>query len=270
MHLPFPFFNYSPYTRTFLGFLIYTDNQKDTSEINIRARNSDETKLSGNKNLEVTLARQEDEFLLFNYIDDVDLYRQPVLPPMLSLVVVPIIQLIFVSSAIFIQYRTLQMLKRETSVNNLMMVTQAKIHVIFWPNWALAVTFTESFYPLDNLITPVACHMLKFYIYFCLFSFILYSFYASLSRYLFCIHTTRVTKFGREKLMKILYWIFYIHTFVWTVYTHTTSFNMDHLPVINSCFGVQHNIFLMESSTLNMLKRHFCFLRTGGGNMSIP
>ena len=263
MHLPFPFFNYSPYTRTFLGFSIYTDNEKSTSEIKLPATDGDETNLSDYKSLEANLSRQEDEFLLFT---NIDLYRQPVLPPILSLIVIPIIQIIFVASAIFIQYRTWQMLKRETSVNNLMMVTQAKIHIIFWPNWALAVTFTESFYPLDNLITPYACHMLKFYIYFCLFSFILYSFYASLSRYLFCIHTTRVTKFGREKLIKILYWIFYIHTFVWTVYTHATSFNMDHLPIINSCFGVQHNIFLMESSTLNMLKRHFCVLRTGNMN----
>ena len=105
--------------------------------------------------------------------------------------------------------------------------------------------------------------------FFSLFSFILYSFYASLLRYLFCIHTTRVTQFGKEKLIHILYWMFYIHTFLWTIFTHATSFNMDHLPLINSCFGIHQDVFLMESSTMSMLKRHFCILTTDGGILNI-
>ena len=295
MELPFPFSKYAPYEKSFLGFTIYNDNASfipPTSSINIFV---DKSQPVDNKQLSATSPDHDRTFSSFTDINihwqtvdhkqlsttspdhdrtfasitDINLYRQPVLPPTISLVIIPIIQLIFVSTGMFIQLRTLQMLRRETSVNNMMMVTQAKIHIIFWPIWAIAVTLTESIYPLANLITPYSCHLLKFYVYFSLFSFILYSFYASLLRYLFCIYTTRVTQFGKEKLIQILYWMFYIHTFLWTIFTHATSLNMDHLPVINSCFGVHHNVFLMESSAISMLKRHFCFLATDRGILNI-
>ena len=264
MDLPFPFYNYEPYTKPFFGFIIYTANKSFISVTNFDQIDVDQGQ--GEGKFDTTSTDQESIFLSFT---DIDLYRQPVLPPICSLVVIPIIKLILVGFGIFIQLRTLQMLKTETSVNNRMMVTQAKIHTIFWPIWTLAVMLTESIYPLGNLITAFGCHFLKFYIYFSLFSFIFYSFYASLLRYLFCIHTARVTQFGREKLVKILYWMFYIHTFLWTIYTHATTFDMDHLPVINSCLGIQHKVFLVENSGLNMLKRHFCVLSTGGGMINI-
>ena len=264
MDLPFPFYNYDPYTKPFLGFIIYTANKSSISVTTFDQIDVDQRQ--GEGKFDTTSTHQEN---IFSSFTNIDLYRKPVLPPIFSLVVIPIIKLIFVGFGMFIQFRTLQMLKTETSVNNLMMVTQAKIHIIFWPIWTLAVMSTESIYPLRSLITPFGCHFLKFYVYFSLFSFIFYSFYASLLRYLFCIHTDRVTQFGREKLVKLLYWMFYIHTFLWTIYTHATTFDMDHLPLINSCFGIQHKVFLVENSGLNMLKRHFCVLSTGTGTINI-
>ena len=263
MDLPFPFHNYDPYTKPFLGFIIYTANKSSISVTTFDQIDVDQRQ--GEGKFDTTSTHQEN---IFSSFTNIDLYRKPVLPPIFSLVVIPIIKLIFVGFGMFIQFRTLQMLKTETSVNNLMMVTQAKIHIIFWPIWTLAVMSTESIYPLRSLITPFGCHFLKFYVYFSLFSFIFYSFYASLLRYLFCIHTARVTQFGKEKLVKLLYWMFYIHTFLWTIYTHATTLDMDHLPLINSCFGIQHEVFLVEKSGLNMLKRHFCLLATGTGTIN--
>ena len=263
MELPFPFYNYDPYTKPFFGFIIYTANKSSISVTTFDHIDVDQKQGDGK-----FITTSTDHESIFSSFTDIDLYRQPVLPPIFSLVVIPIIKLILVGFGMFIQLRTLQMLKIETSVNNLMMVTQAKIHIIFWPIWTLAVMLTESIYPLGNLITPLACHFLKFYVYFSLFSFIFYSFYASLLRYLFCIHTARVTQFGREKLVKLLYWMFYIHTFLWTIYTHAATFDMDHLPLINSCFGIQHEVFLLEKSGVNMLKRHFCLLATVTGTIN--
>ena len=62
--------------------------------------------------------------------------------------------------------------------------------------------------------------------------------------------------------------MFYIHTFLWTIYTHAATFDMDHLPLINSCFGIQHEVFLLEKSGVNMLKRHFCLLATVTGTIN--
>ena len=157
------------------------------------------------------------------------------------------------------------MLKQEKSVNNRMMVTQAKLHIIFWPLWVVAITLTDNIYPLSAFTTPITCSVLRYCIYFCEFSFILYSFYAALLRYLCCLHTDKVNKFGRSKLITVVYWTFYLHTLVWTLYTIFTSFSLDHHPLINNCYGYYHTIFLMESSPLEMLQRQFCALETGQG-----
>ena len=94
--------------------------------------------------------------------------------------------------------------------------------------------------------------------YFCVLSMILYSFYAALLRYLCTVRTERVDQFGKDRLIRIIYCIFYLHTSVWALYTILTSFNTDHLPLINSCYGYADRVFMMEHSTLEMLQRHFC------------
>ena len=45
----------------------------------------------------------------------------------------------FTVTAIFIQIRTLDMLKQESSVNNKLMVTQAKLHIVFWPTMMIMI-----------------------------------------------------------------------------------------------------------------------------------
>ena len=242
---PYPFYN--PYSKPYLAFLIQSNNIS--------------TKFgSPNDNDDHNLPHEN--MYMFS---DVDLYTQPVQNPIIAFALVLPIQLVFAASAIFIQIRTLQMLKQEKSVNNRMMVTQAKIHILFWPLWVVTLTLTENVYPLSGFTTPIFCTVLRFCLYFCLFSFILYSFYAALLRYLYCLHTKKVNKFGKSKLIKIIYWMFYLHTLAWTLYTNFTSFSLDHIPLINNCYGNYHDIFLMESSRLNMVRRHFCALETGQG-----
>ena len=190
-------------------------------------------------------------------VSNLDLDTQTI-HPILSLGVIMPIMLLFAVSAIFIQMRTLQMLKHENSVNNPLMVTQARIHIIFWPSIVIVNTLADNIYPLMTLTTPYFCAALSFFFYFCVLSMILYSFYAALLRYLCTVRTERVDQFGKDRLIRMIYCIFYLHTSVWALYTILTSFNTDHLPLINSCYGYADRVFMMEHSTLEMLQRHFC------------
>ena len=237
---------YNPYKKPYLAFLIQSNNTSTKS-----GSSNDDDNLS------------YENIYLFS---DVDLYGQPTQNPLISLALVLPVLTVFAASAIFIQTRTLQMLKQEKSVNNKMMVTQAKIHILFWPLWVVAITLNENIYPLSALTTPISCSVLSVCIYFCEISFILYSFYAALLRYLCCLHTEKVNKFRRNKLITVIYWMFYLHCLVWSLYTVLTSFNLDHLPLINNCYGYYHNVFLMESTPLNSVRRHFCALETGQGS----
>ena len=251
LKLPYPFFNYNPYSESYLAAAIRTN---DTLRQPMFEYNPYDNS-SGGKDM--------------IFLSDIDMYDQPVINPIFALTIVSPVQIAFMISSIFIQVRTLQMLNRETSVNNLLMATQAKIHIIFWPSFTIATALTETLYPLVTHFTPIFCYILKFYVYFCFFSFILYSFYAALLRYLFLLHTAWSTKFGKERLIKLIYWVFYLHTLLWSSYTCSSFGDLDHLPLINSCFGIHHNVFLAEATSVNMLRRHFCISNTDKGIFAI-
>ena len=188
--------------------------------------------------------------------------------PAISLALILPIQFLFTTSAIFIQLRTLDMLKKENSVNNPLMVTQARIHIIFWPTIVIVNTLADNIYPLSAVFTSAFCTVLSLYFYFCTFSMILYSFYAAFLRYLCCCYSENVNNFGKGKLISLVYWTFYLHTFGWAFYTIVTRYNLDnldHIPLLNSCYGYQDRIFLMESSPLNMARRHLCLLESVNG-----
>ena len=200
-----------------------------------------------------------------NWISNVEI-KPATLSPFLSFGLICPVQLLVATSAILIQIRTLDMLRHERSVNNPLMVTQAKLQILFWPTIVIASTLMDNIYPLSAILTPMFCFVLSFYFYFCIFSLTLYSFYAALLRYICCLHSKKVNHFGKEKVIRSMYWIFYTHTFLWASYTIFTSFNLDHLPLINNCYGYNERIFLMESTRLNMAQRHFCALGSNFGN----
>ena len=223
-----------------------------------------------NQNTSESVTSSEDEEFDEITIQDINLISIEYLSgfthnPIVSLCVITPILLFLAATAVFIQIRTLQMLKQENSVNNKLMATQARIHIIFWPTIVISNTLADNIYPLSAITTPIFCTVLRFFFYFCVLSMILYSFYAALLRYLFCIHSERVTRFGKNRLITIIYWTFYLHTLVWALYTILTSFHFDHIPLINSCYGYGVSVFLMEYSTLDMAQRHFCILQSVEG-----
>ena len=129
--------------------------------------------------------------------------------PAISLALILPIQFLLTASAIFIQLRTLDMLKKENSVNNPLMVTQARIHIIFWPSIVIVNTLTDNIYPLSAIFTASFCTVLSLYFYFCTFSMIFYSFYAAFLRYVCCCYTESVNNFGKGKI-SVLYILYLI------------------------------------------------------------
>ena len=197
-------------------------------------------------------------------MSNINLYRQPLQNPIISYCLLPF-QVGIAIVGILIQARILQMSKYEANVNTPMMETQAKIHMGFWPLFILLETLVDNVYPVAELTHPLFCHASRILLYICLYSFILYSFYAALLRYLFCIHTEKINEIGREKTIRVLHGLFYLHALIWSILTIFTSGQLDHLPLINGCLGYHTTIFLVEDSTFSMLKRHFCGLDSAEG-----
>ena len=179
--------------------------------------------------------------------------------PILTLGVCFPIWSLFTITAIFIQVRTLNMLKQENSVNNMLMVTQAKLHIIFWPMMMTMIELTDNIYPLAAYTPNHFCTVLSVIINFFSLCIILYSFYAALLRYMFCSHSNWVENFGKERLIRIIYWVFYVHAFLWAVGNKLLRFSLDAVPMINSCYGWSDRVFMLElHDSANVVKRHFC------------
>ena len=240
---------YNPYELPFLAFLADQNNYSKYSTS------------SGNENITEASFHEDN----INVLSSVELHSQTMSPVKSFALILPI-GLTFSASSFFIQIRTLDMLKQENSVNNKFMVTQAKMHMIFWPTLVVATMLTDNIYPLTAFIPPEFCTILSFFWEFCGMCLILYSFYAALLRYIFCLHSNRATAFGKERLITMMYWIFYSHAFLWALYTKFIRFNMETIPMLNKCYGWMDRVYLMElHSSTNMVKRHFCAFDSDNG-----
>ena len=95
-----------------------------------------------------------------NVLNSIELHSQT-MSPVKSGMMVPF-GLVFTLSSFFIQTRTLAMLKQENSVNNKMMVTQAKLHMVFWPMNVVGTILTDNIYPLTAYLPVQICHSWSF------------------------------------------------------------------------------------------------------------
>ena len=216
--------------------------------------------LQHNDNSANPLKNQDENFFEdgLNIISSLELHTQTE-DPILTLGVCLPIWTFFTITAVFIQIRTLNMLRQESSVNNMLMVTQAKLHIIFWPTIMAMIEITDNVYPLATYTPPHFCTILSFVTNFCTLCIILYSFYAALLRYLFCTYSIWVEKFGKERLIRIVYWVFYVHAFLWALGNKLLHFSLEVAPMINSCYGWSDRVYMLElHDSANMVKRHFC------------
>ena len=133
----------------------------------------------------------------------------------------------------------------------------------------IGTILTDNIYPLTAYLPVQICHSWSFLSEFGSLCIILYSFYAALLRYIMLMHTERAETFGKERLISIIYWMYYSHAFFWALYSKFIRFNMETLPILNKCYGWMDRIYLIElHDSSNMMKRHFCAFEDSNGGKS--
>ena len=141
--------------------------------------------------------------------------------------------------------------------------------MVFWPMNVIGTILTDNIYPLTAYLPVQICHSWSFLSEFGSMCIILYSFYAALLRYIMLMHTERAETFGKERLISIIYWMYYSHAFFWALYSKFIRFNMETLPILNKCYGWMDRIYLLElHDSSNMMKRHFCAFEDYNGGKS--
>ena len=199
-------------------------------------------------------------------ISDVDIEPQ-MNDPITSFITLTTFGLILLPSVILIQTRTLKMLKRENGINTRMMEAQAKLHMIFWPSAIFLHALVDNIYPFSSLTSPHLCTIMNMYMRFGMLSMTLYSFYAALLRYLYLNQEEIVAKFGKTKIISLLFWVYYLHTFLFSLYIILAGHFTFNDGWVARCYGQMDRVFLLEVSYADVWSRQLGAGVTGSGKI---
>ena len=187
-------------------------------------------------------------------IEDINLYYQPVQEP-ISGTIFFFIKLSIVLIGCFVHSKILAVMGNDSSIIYNVTKFYLWTQIAVYPTGLIFITITDFIHPAGEVIGYWFCTLGWLTISFGGLITIFFSFIVSLMRYFFILHNTKVEEFGKEKMKKIFMSMFISIPFLILL---LDSFEEFHLfSYINKCYGKDHAVFLIETSTLNVLKHKF-------------
>ena len=190
-------------------------------------------------------------------IDGIDLYYHPVLPAETAFTFFLIrITLVIVGECFNIKVFKL-MIKENGLVKNITSVL-VLVQMVFWPCWLVLVTVTDLIISPNKAIGNWFCHVANFLFYFLGNVITFHSFIIAVMRYIFIIHNEKIQRFGIEKMKKIFLILTVTVPLLVAMWKVIEAAELDTMSFINKCYGIHHQTFLVETSTLDVFKQNFC------------
>ena len=193
----------------------------------------------------------------FFSLNDVDLYYQPVEAISVGILFFSI-RLILVIIGWIINLKLYFQISKETclvkDVTKVYTITQ----IAFLPIWFFFNSGTDFFHPLNEIIGQWFCTTGWFLIHFCGTLIAFYSLVVSLMRYFFIIHEKRVELYGKKKAQRHFSWLIIIIPLIMVLWESSNGSDLDVMSVVNKCYGKDHKIFLIETSTSAVFRNKFC------------
>ena len=189
-------------------------------------------------------------------VENIDLYYQPVPNPVIALIFF-FLKLSLLIIGELINAKVFVMMKKETGllsdVTKLFVTTQ----MIFRPLWFLFTTGTDFIHPLNEVFGQWFCNFGWFGMTLGSQIIVFHSFIAALMRYLYIIHREKVDSYGKDKTKKLFLFLSFFIPLLGSIWTVIEDPELSILSNINKCNGKHHKVFLIETSTLHVLKRNF-------------
>ena len=199
----------------------------------------------------------DDNIVQEEILKDINLYYQPLQIPWIA-VTFFILRLTLLVAAEYLQFKVYNLMKREKglvkNVTQLFVLTQ----MIFWPFWLLFASSTDFFHPMNELLGQWYCDIGSFLFWFLAYIIAFHSFITALMRYFFIIHQEKVETYGKERIRNIFFALSVCLPLVVAIWNDLDGNELDAMSFINKCNGRHHKIFLIDTSTLKVLKRNFC------------
>ena len=188
-------------------------------------------------------------------IDDIDLYYQPLEHPIVAAVLF-LINLLVTGIGEIINIKVLNMMKKETSIINeitkLYILTQMIVHPF---NLLLAVA-VDFVHPLGEIVGDWICVLGRHVVIFGGQIILINSCITALMRYCFIVHNEAVRVYGKDQLKKLFLFMNIVIPVLSCMVSQLGN-ELTRFPFINKCYGIDHKVFLVESSNINMLRHRF-------------
>ena len=190
-------------------------------------------------------------------LEDIDLYHQPVLDPIVA-TIFSIIWMIVLVLGLYLHFKILSGLKQETGILKDITGIFVPAQMIFWPLLSFFVATTNFVYPLNILIGEWFCSLSQFVISFLLSIISSHSLIAALMRYFFIVHSSKVELHGKTNIKKLFLFLSVMIPLCIAIGKLSSGARLGNMSFINKCNGKHHEAFLTETSTINVLKKSFC------------
>ena len=213
-----------PYTRSFLGIVV-----KDNSS---------------------------PENISSDIIENINLYYQPLLPPIVAAVGF-VLKLLVVIFGEFVCVKILTRIKNDDTILNDITKLYVRMQMVFHPLSVVFMTSTDFIHPLSKVIGKWYCSLgwLVFDIGYKFIAF--HSFSTALMRYVFIFHQPKVENYGKDKTKRIFYYLSVAIPVIISILNLVQAHEVGHRSSINKCYGTHHKAFLLDSSPFHSAQRTF-------------
>ena len=205
-------------------------------------------------NANATLKEKEK---LSDVLEQIDLYYQPVNPPITSCILLILYTSLFFIGE-YLHLKVLLVLKKDNGILKTVSRIFALAQMVCWPVIFVLITATSLVHPLASITGEWFCTATWFVVYYLQFVISSHSLIAASMRYCFIVHTEKVEKYGTQKAKKLFLLLYICIPVFMTFWMANNGKEMDVLSFFNKCYGKHHKAFLIDTSTLNVLKRSFC------------
>ena len=187
-------------------------------------------------------------------VDDIDFYYQPIEPPWIAIIFFFVrLTIIFIGEVI--GKKVVIMTREETGILSEITLMFIAIQMIFHPILIFFELAVNLIHPIEEIIGPWICTVGWLFYNVSTKIVLNYSFFAAVMRYVFVLHEDRVGKYGKEKMKRHFLYLYLVITIAQIVMKAVDG--TSRLSFINKCYGRDHEIFLIETSSLGVLKRKF-------------
>ena len=204
--------------------------------------------------------------LIGGSIENIDLYQQPVQEPFIATLFLGI-KLCLLIVGEYLLIKVYRLMKEENGITK--QITQLLVYVqfFFWPIWIVFAYSTAFIYPMKDVVGEWYCYLGSFLFYFLGNIIISHSFISAFARYFFILHQDKVNLYGRQEVKRFFLLLSVLLPLLMALRESLIGSELDSMSFINKCHGKYHNVFLIDSSTVDAAKRNFCafeFNHSGG------